>query len=118
MRSKFSLSWNQTPISSFPMGFKKHHRISMRRATNTCQKEPEDKRSAVQRFHRNIRRKASEGEQIGPLDQWTPRQVANMDQTPLPFSFCDGETYADTGEQSVWVQGGDFGLRSTNARYS
>ena len=92
------------------LGFKKRHRISMRRATNTCQKEPEDKRSAVQCFHRNIRRKASEGEQIGPLGQWTPRQVANMDQTPLPFSFCDGETYADTGEQSVWVRGGGSGL--------
>ena len=35
---------------------------------------------------------------------------ANMDQTPLPFSFCDGETYADTGEQSVWVRGGGSGL--------
>ena len=92
------------------LGFKKRHRISIRRATNTCQKEPEDKRSAVQYFHRNIRRKAAEGEQIGPLGQWTPRQVANMDQTPLPFSFCDGETYTDTGEQSVWVRGGGSGL--------
>ena len=90
------------------LGFKKRHRISMRRATNTCQKEPEDKHSAVQHFHRNIRRKAAEGEQIGPLGQWTPRQVANMDQTPLPFSFCDGKTYTDTGEQSVWVRGGVY----------
>ena len=37
------------------LGFKKRHRISMRRANNTCQEEPEDKRSAVQRFHRDIR---------------------------------------------------------------
>lgn len=33
-----------------------------------------------------------------------------MDQTPLPFTFCDGETYADTGEKTVWVQGGQLGL--------
>ena len=33
-----------------------------------------------------------------------------MDQTPLPFSFCDGETYTDTGEQSVWVRGSGSGL--------
>lgn len=82
----------------------------MRRATSTCQKEPEDERSAVQRFHRDIHRKAAEGEQVGPVGQWNPRQVANMDQTPLPFSFCDGEIYADTGEQSVWVWGEGSGL--------
>ncbi len=33
-----------------------------------------------------------------------------MDQTPLPFTFTDGETYADTGERSVWVHGGQSGL--------
>ena len=92
------------------LGFKKCHRISMRRATNTCQNEPEDKRPAVQHFHHNICRKAAEGEQIGLLDQWTPRQVANMDQTLLPFSFCDGEAYTDTGQRSVWVWGGGSGL--------
>ena len=57
----------------------------------------------------SIRRWKRNGEQIGPLGQWTPHQVANMDQTPLPFSFCDGETYADR-EQSVWVRGGGTGL--------
>ena len=39
------------------LDFKKRHRISMRWATNTCQREPDDKHSAVQHFHRNIRRK-------------------------------------------------------------
>jgi hypothetical protein len=29
-----------------------------------------------------------------------------MDQTLLPFIFSSGETYADTGERSVWVRGG------------
>lgn len=33
-----------------------------------------------------------------------------MDQTPLPFTFTDGETYANTGERSVWVRGGQSGL--------
>ena len=46
---------------------------------------------------------------MGPLGQWTTH-IANMDQTPLPFTFSDGETYADTGEHSVWVQGGTSGL--------
>ena len=61
-------------------------------------------------FHRNIRRAAREGEQAGPLGRWTPRQVANMDQTPLPFTFGEGSTYADRGECSVWVRGGASGL--------
>lgn len=33
-----------------------------------------------------------------------------MDQTPLPFCFTDGETYADTGDKTVWVRGGASGL--------
>ena len=33
-----------------------------------------------------------------------------MDQTPLPFNFSGGDTYADTGEKSVWVRGGASGL--------
>ena len=33
-----------------------------------------------------------------------------MDQTPLPFSFTNGGTYADTGDKTVWVRGGALGL--------
>ena len=81
----------------------------MRCATNTCQKEPADKHSSIQQFHRSIRRTA-QGDQVGPLGQWTPRTIANMDQTPLSFTFSDGSTYANTGERSVWVRGGASGL--------
>ena len=91
-------------------GFKKRYKINIRRATNTCQKEPRDKRSALQKFHTSIRRTAIEGCHLGSLGQWTAPNIANMDQTPLPFTFSDGETYADTGEQSVWVRGGASGL--------
>ena len=79
------------PTSSFLMAgsflSKKRHKISLRLPTKTAQKEPEDKRSAVMLFHRNIRQKASEGEQVGPLGQWNLHQIAYMDQNPLPFSF-------------------------------
>ena len=33
-----------------------------------------------------------------------------MDQTPLPFTFSSGETYADAGDRTVWVRGGASGL--------
>ena len=60
------------------MRFKVRHRISKRRATNPCQKESDDKRGAIQQFHRSIRRSAKEGEQVGPLGRWTLRNIANM----------------------------------------
>lgn len=91
-------------------GFKKRHGISLRRATNTSQKEPDNKRSAIQHFHRSIREKAKKGTSVGSLGKWTKRQIANVDQTPLPFTFTEGSTYADKGEKSVWVVGGASGL--------
>ena len=91
-------------------GFKKRHKISFRRPTNTCQKEPEDKRSIIQQFHRSIREKAKKGKSVGPQGKWTLRQVANVDQTPLPFTFTEGSTYADKGDKTVWVVGGASGL--------
>ena len=86
------------------------HKISFRRSTNVSQKPPDDKRGAIQMFHRHIRQIAGQGEQVGPLGQFQLDQIANVDQTPLPFCFVDGETYADTGEKSVWVRGGASGL--------
>lgn len=50
------------------------------------------------------------GDQVGPLGKWTLKQVANVDQTPLPFTFTAGSTYADTGNKTVWVRGGASGL--------
>ena len=90
--------------------FKKRTQISLRRGTNTCQREPAGKKEAIQQFHRLIRRKAKDGDQAGPLGKWNPRTIANMDQTPLPFSFTQGSTYADRGEKSVWIRGGASGL--------
>ena len=36
--------------------------------------------------------------------------MANVDQTPLPFTFTNGPTYETKGVKSVWVQGGSSGL--------
>ena len=58
------------------MHFKARHRINKRQATNSCQKEPHDKRGAIQQFHRSIHRSAKEREQVGPLGRWTPRNIS------------------------------------------
>ena len=91
-------------------GFKKRHRISLRRPTNHCQEEPVNKKQSIQLFHQKIRKMASNGTQLGSTGKWLPCSIANMDQTPLPFTFTDGSTYSDRGERSVWVRSGSSGL--------
>ena len=36
--------------------------------------------------------------------------MANVDQTPLPFTFTNGPTYEEKGAKTVWVQGGSSSL--------
>ena len=91
-------------------GFKNRHRISLRRPINVAQKPAEDKRGAIQQFHRTIRRVADEERPTRPIGRFSLQQIANVDQTPLPFSFTNGGTYADTGDKTVWVCGGASGL--------
>ena len=45
-------------------GFKKRYKISLRRATNSCQKPPESKKEAIRHFHHLIREISLEGEQV------------------------------------------------------
>ena len=44
------------------------------------------------------------------LDAIKLSQIANMDQTPLPFSFTNGETCTDIGDKTVWIRGGASGM--------
>ena len=91
-------------------GFKTRSHIILRRSTNTCQRQPADKKSAIQGFHQAIRREARNGESVGQLGKFKLSQITNVDQTPLPFTFTDGTTYDDTGASTVWVRGGSSGL--------
>ena len=38
------------------------------------------------------------------------KDLANMDQTPLPFVLDDGKTYDKTGVDEVWCASGASGL--------
>lgn len=86
-------------------GFKQRHRISFRRSTNVSQRPASDKESAVRLFHRNIRHIALQGEQAEKVGKFVLHQIANVDQTHLPFCFAEGSTYTDTGDKTVWVRG-------------
>ena len=99
---KFSNAWFA--------GFKRRYNISLRRPTNKAQNVPTTKKQLIQNFHRKICQEAAVGPQIGKLGQFNTSNVANVDQTPLPFTFTDGPTYDDKGVKTVWVQGGSSGL--------
>ena len=94
-------------FNSWFTGFKTRSHISLRRGTNTCQRQPADKKAAIHGFHRAIRSKAKSGDLVGPLGKFELRKIA---QAPHPFTFTDGTTYKDTGASTVWVRGGASGL--------
>ena len=50
------------------------------------------------------------GERRGALGQFQLSTIANVDQTPLPFSFNAGHGYSQTGAREVWHQGAASGL--------
>ena len=99
---KFSDAWFD--------GFKRRYNISLRRPTNKAQSVPVTKKQLIQNFHRKIRQEAAVGPQIGKLGQFNTCNLANVDQTPLPFTFTNGPTYEEKGAKTVWVQGGSSGL--------
>ena len=74
--------------------FQERWKISLRSATNRAQEEPSSKEALVRNFHRRIRQ---EGE-------FELRNIANMDQTPLPFDLNSGKTYANKGSKTVWCR--------------
>ena len=90
--------------------FKKRKKISYRSTTNTSQKTPNDYESTIREFHKTIRSLASKGEKKGPLGRYELKDIANMDQTPLPFTFNKGKGYDNTGTSIVWHCGAASGL--------
>lgn len=78
-------------------GFKTRSHIILWRGTNKCQRQPADKKAVIQVFHCTIRNEAKSEDLVGPLGKFELKRIANVDQTPLPFTFTDGTTYEDTG---------------------
>lgn len=82
--------------------FKQWKGISYRSTTNTSQKTPSDSETKDHEFHQNIRLLAKQGSSKGELGQYELRDIGNIDQTPLPFTFNEGKGYDDKGKKSVW----------------
>ena len=90
-------------------GFCRRNRISLRRKTHTAQKSPATLKEAIQKFHAKLLRERIRGTfQLG--------DIANMDQTPLPFVLNDGRTYDTTGAEEVWCSSGASDLDKWQCR--
>ena len=94
-------------------GFLARHRISLRCRTKRAQKSPEELRSTIQswlQFNRRntIKLPGSDCGQDIPgvktIGRFKLSEIANVDQTPLPFENTEGRTYAQRGGRTIWVK--------------
>ena len=84
-------------------GFCRPHRILLRRKTHTAQKSPAEPKNAIEMFHGKLLWERRRG-------TFSLADIANMDQTPLPFVMDDGKTYNQTGSKEIWCASGSSGL--------
>ena len=78
-------------------------KASDRRKKHTAQKALEQLRNTRTTFHSKILRERKRG-------KCEDCDIANMDQTPLPFVLDDGKSYDSTGAKEVWCSNASSGL--------
>ena len=91
--------------------FKARNDLSYRRATNVAQQKPSDHEIKIRSFHQEIRQVAASGDkEAGQLGKFSLSTIANVDQTPLPFTFNKGQGYDQKGAKTVWHRGAQSSL--------
>ena len=93
-------------------GFLQAHRISLRFITNKASKLPADFANAILDWMKFNRRnsqlrpenKMGLGDIPKAVGRYRLQNICNMDQTPLPFEYLEGQTYSTIGEKTIWVQ--------------
>ena len=80
--------------------FKVRNKILYRQATNVAQQQPVDHEEKIRKFHLEIRRVAASEATEGPLGKFNLSTTANVDQTPLPFTFNKGQGYDQAGTKT------------------
>lgn len=84
-------------------GFRNGKNVSLRKRTHAAQHAPPSLRGALSKFHAKLLRVRRRG-------KFELSDIANMDQTPLPFVLDDGKTYNDKGEKEIWCATAASGL--------
>ena len=83
--------------------FCQRYGVALRRKTHVAQTDPKHLILAITKFYSKLLRVRRRG-------VYQLKDIANMDQTPLPFVLDDGKTYADKGSSEVWCASGSSGL--------
>ena len=84
-------------------GFCRRNKLTLRRNTHVAQKPPAQLMASIGKFHAKLIRERMRG-------NYALCDIANMDQTPLPFVLDDGMTYDSKGAKEVWFASGSSGL--------
>lgn len=98
----FSLGWFS--------GFLYRHHISIRFTTNKAQKIPDDYRRMIinwLRFNRRVSQPQNFFEKAGlisDIGRYLLSNIANLDETPIPFEYLDGRTYDTIGLKTIWAK--------------
>ena len=96
--------------------FKDRYKISLRAITNKAQESPIDKVERLRGLHHFTRYIFNRGDNKNEgLGAYTLDTIYNMDQTPIPFDYNNGKTYATTGSKSIQVKGTASGLEKRQA---
>ena len=90
--------------------FKARNKLSYQQSTNLAQTKPADMEYKIRAIHLKIRRVAASKDSGEPLGKFQLSTIANVDQTPLPFTFNSGQGYNKTGDKTVWHRGAASGL--------
>jgi len=91
-------------------GFLSRNGITLRFTTNKSQKIPEDYLNQILSWMRFNRRNSqvpggTSGQHEGSIvDRYGLDSICNLDETPLPFEYLDGQTNADKWSNSVQVK--------------
>ena len=76
-------------------GFTNRLEISLPRKTHCAQKDPQNLSYSIWKFHSKVLR-------IQRRRTYQMKDIANMDQTPLPFVMDNEKTFPDKGSSEVW----------------
>jgi hypothetical protein len=89
-------------------GFKKRCNIVCRRITKQATQRPEDSLKIVLNFLRFIKRVSQGSKPLSPFPELLNMQarfetccIVNLDETPVPFQFLDGQTWDLCGVKTV-----------------
>ena len=91
--------------------FLSRHAITLRFTTNKSQKIPDDYLAGILSWmwfnRRNSQLHPGSFDENHVVGRYLLDSIANLDETPLPFEFLDGQTYANKGTKSVQVKCND-----------